>query len=121
MSNNLCVGTYGSGTGCYELAGLTRGDEYDLLIVTGTADLTGGALRVTLGSGFSPLAGDSFDILDWGVLVGQFEAITLPELEQGLCWDISELHTTGALTVVPEPGVLVLLACGALMLRRRRG
>ena len=48
----------------------------DKLIVPGTLRL-GGTLRLNLLSG-EPAIGSSFDILDWGVLVGQFDRLELP-------------------------------------------
>lgn len=105
-----------------ELGGLTRGDEYDALAVTGRMDLAG-TLDVTLWNGFEPVAGNSFDILDWGKIVGAFDTVNLPALTGGLCWDSSELYTSGTLSVVPIPGAVILgalgLATAARMLRRR--
>jgi hypothetical protein len=49
---------------------------------------------------FSPLAGESFDILDWGSLSGTFSSISLPALSDGLAWDQSQLYVTGVLSVV---------------------
>lgn len=51
-----------------EVAG---GDALNKLSVTGTATL-GGDLAISLADGFIPLQGDKFDILDAGILVGQF-------------------------------------------------
>jgi autotransporter-associated beta strand protein len=105
-----------------ELGGLTRGDEYDALDVTGTMNLAG-TLDVVLYGGFEPLAGNSFDILDWGDIAGAFDAVNLPTLTGGLYWDTSELYTDGTLNVVPIPGAVILgalgLATAARMLRKR--
>ena len=39
----------------------------------------------------------------------------------GLAWDDSQLYTDGKLTVIPEPGTLMLIAVGLpLLLKRRR-
>ncbi len=52
-----------------ELAGIAPGTGYDQLHVTGQLSL-GGTLAVSLIDGFTPAAGNSFDILDWGSLSG---------------------------------------------------
>ena len=68
--------------------------------VTGDLSLAG-TLAVSL-VGFTPSAGQSFDILDWGSLSGTFASISLPALP-GLAWDMSQLYSTGVLAVV-APG-----------------
>src|SRR5262249_8982142 len=55
---------------------------------------------VLLIPGFTPAAGQSFDIMDWGSLSGTFSSLILPTLTVGLAWDSSQLYTTGALKVV---------------------
>jgi hypothetical protein len=85
-----------------ELAGLTQGVNYDLLSITGTADL-GGALKVLLLDGFSPQLGAAFDVLDWSAVTGTFDSISLPPLASGLAWNTSQLYTDGSLSVVASP------------------
>jgi hypothetical protein len=109
-----------------ELGGLLRGDEYDVLVVTGNMELAG-TLDVTLYDGFTPSEGDSFDILDWGTLSGTFDFTYLPTLANGLYWDLSAMYTTGMLSVsgtlqpVPAPGAAALVLFGlATMARLRR-
>jgi len=106
-----------------ELGGLLRGDLYDAIVVTGLLEV-GGTLDVLLyddGSGpFAPQLENTFDILDWGSLTGQFGQLNLPTLAAGLDWDTSALYTTGDLRVVPEPATLSLLALGGLAALRRR-
>jgi autotransporter-associated beta strand protein len=80
-----------------ELAGTTPGIQYDQLRVTSALSL-GGTLAVTLINGFTPAAGNSFDILDWGTLSGKFSSIQLPSLAAPMGWDTSQLYTTGAIT-----------------------
>lgn len=86
-----------------ELGGMTPGAQYDQLLVSGALSL-GGALEVSLINGFYPVAGQSFNLLDWGSLAGAFSALTLPSLT-GLAWNTSQLYTTGVLTVVAAPGL----------------
>src|SRR5262249_13029891 len=108
-----------------EIGGLSRGTQYDAIDATGTLGL-GGTLDVDLINGFSPVLGNSFDILDWGTLSGTFGALSLPGLAPGLVWDTSQLYTAGVLTIgaVPEPSTLLLTgfvaAAGAYRWRRHR-
>jgi len=46
--------------------------------------------------------------------VGNFEDFYLPTLAQGLSWDVSQVHTTGLLSVsgVPEPQTWALWLAG---------
>jgi hypothetical protein len=62
-------------------------------------------------------AGMSFDILDFASVQGTFETISLPGGQS--LWDLSELYTTGVITVVPEPSSAALLLGGALFLGGR--
>ena len=98
--------------------------RHDRLVVTGAMALNGD-LRVAPTASFLPAAGDRFDLLDFGSLTGAFTNVELPPLAAGLRWDTSQLYTTGAVSVVPEPAVGVLflagLGCGALRRRGRRG
>jgi hypothetical protein len=82
-----------------ELAGTTPGTQYDQLHVIGQLSL-GGILQVSLIDGFSPVLGNSFDILDWGSLLGHFGSLNLPALSTGLAWSTTQLYTTGSLAVV---------------------
>ncbi len=84
-----------------ELGGVVQGTEYDHVNVKGLISL-GGILDVTLLPGFTPSAGESFDILDFnpGNLSGTFAVINLPSLAGSLTWNTSLLYTTGVLSVV---------------------
>jgi hypothetical protein len=86
------------GTLQIDLAGTTPIDQYDRLVVTGTATL-GGTLEVNLLDGFTPSAGQSFDVLDFGGVTGTFSQFDLPGLDPGLAWDLSALYTDGVLSV----------------------
>ena len=72
--------------------------------MSGNAVLAG-TLKITLTNGFSPTAGNSFDILDWGSLSGTFSSLNLPALDPLLTWNTSQLYTTGALSVVGPPAL----------------
>ena len=111
----------GAGALVMELAGELRGAQYDAIRVDGTLAL-GGTLDVDLLYGFRPQAGQTFDILDFDPenLSGRFSAFDLPDLGGGLSWDTSNLYTTGALGVVPEPATLALVGLGLLAAIRRK-
>ena len=92
-----------------ELGGTMRGEEYDVLNITGNATL-GGMLDIAFLEGFTPTLGDTFDILDWATTFttgSQFDSLMLPELvDDDWYWNTSRLYTTGTLSVattVPEP------------------
>ena len=79
-----------------EIGGLSEGQTYDVLNVTGSMTLNGGTLNVSLIDGFMPAAGNSFDILDFTSLTGGFTSLVL----QGGAgsWNTSQLLTTGTIT-----------------------
>ena len=79
------------------LGGTARESQYGALTASGQLALDG-SLVVSLNS-FTPSSGQSFDILDWGSLVGAFSSLQLPALTGGLVWDTSQLYTTGVLSV----------------------
>jgi hypothetical protein len=90
----------------------------DKLIVGGELTL-GGLLDVALVT--QPTSIGRYDIMDWGQLSGEFDAISLPKLDsQALSWDTRYLYETGELVITPEPASLTLLGLGALALVRRR-
>ena len=121
-------GTYtqeAAGTLLIELGGIGI-FQYDMLHVD-VANLHGGTLSVSIINGFTPLAGHSFDILNWNSRTGTFDTESLPGLGAGLGWDTSDLYTTGTLRVVatqppvvPEPTGLGLIGLALLARRRRR-
>ncbi len=120
-----------------EIGGRQAGSEYDVLNVSGQANLAG-VLRVDWydsGSGmFSAAAGDSFDVLSANILSGQFDALDLAPLSSGLAWQgnylIDVFGSTDVLrlsvvSAVPVPAAVWLFASGVIGLvavaRRRRG
>ncbi len=82
-----------------ELAGTTKGAQYDSLTIAGSASLSG-ALDVELINGFVPSAGQSFNILTAaGGIDGTFDAINLPALAGGLYFDLAYTPTAINLSV----------------------
>jgi hypothetical protein len=82
----------------FEIGG-TSSTNLARLVTSGAAALDG-ALAVSFVDGFSPLAGQSFDILDWGSATGAFAALQLPVLDPGLRWSDSQLAADGLLKVL---------------------
>jgi hypothetical protein len=98
-----------------ELGGTTAGSQYDKLDVAGSLTLDG-TLNVTLINGFTPGAGNWFDLFDSSSLNGTFDTINLPSLSSGLAWDTTQLYVSGQLSVVPEPSSVALIIAGASVL-----
>lgn len=93
-----------------EIGGLTAGTQHDKLTFTHAATPQvewGGTLTVTLINGFTPAAGQSFDVFDFDAAraAGSFSTITMPSLPAGLAWDTSALYTSGILTIVSNTGL----------------
>jgi len=106
-----------------ELGGLARGTEYDVLAANGTVTMqSGSTLGVTLINGFVPQGGETFDIMEFAGVSGEFGTLSLPVLGGGLSWDTSDLYTGGTILVAPEPATLAMVAMGAvaMVVRRRR-
>jgi hypothetical protein len=87
-----------------ELAGTSPCTAYDRVTVGGTLTITSATLDIVLLDGFVPQYGDRFDILDWGVIAGTFGTIDagLSPLPSPLTWDVSQLHSSGEITVGVE-------------------
>jgi len=88
----------GSSSLVIELGGLAPGTQYDQVHVAGALSLDS-ALNVSLINGFTPAAGNTFDILDWSARSGIFSSLALPALGGSLTWDTSQLYTNGVLRV----------------------
>jgi hypothetical protein len=108
-----------------ELGGTQPGTQYDRVIDTGVLSLLGGTLNVVSYNGFAPSFGDSFEILQYGRLSGDFGTVNYPALSGGLSWERTTSATAMMITVVPEPStfaisVLATAGLAGLMRWRRR-
>jgi hypothetical protein len=81
-----------------ELGGTILGTEYDHIEVVGHLSL-GGTLDVLLINGFTPGAGNTFNLFDWTTRSGNFAVVHLPALDAALAWNASNLYTEGVLEV----------------------
>ena len=99
-----------------ELGGLTAGSQHDRIDFSGSVRFEETSfLQINLINGFTPHAGDQFSLFSYTQApVGNFEDFYLPTLAQGLSWDVSQVHTTGLLSVsgVPEPQTWALWLAG---------
>ena len=106
----------GAGTLAVELGGAGIG-SYDELVITGQAKLMG-TLTVTLANGFTPQAGQVFNILTSGTRLGTFDTVT--GTTHGSVLLVPEYHATGVRlkaeyeTVPPEIGGLTSSAADGL-------
>ncbi|HJQ81727.1 MAG TPA: hypothetical protein VJ828_17315, partial [Lacipirellulaceae bacterium] len=91
------AGDYAQNSGALAIE-LASPSSFDKLVVSGTLML-GGTLSVSLLDGFTPAAGATFDILDWGTLAGTFSTLQLPPLTGSLQWNTTQLYTNGLLAV----------------------
>jgi hypothetical protein len=133
VGGNLIVGQ--NSRMVFELTGtdnsrvLTSGRvDYDTVLVYGNLTLNG-LFDVSLGSGYMPVLGNSFELaatsgtISWSGTLGLH--LSLPALTVGQSW--STTISTGLLggqslfvTVVPAPGATVLLGFAALIGNSRR-
>jgi autotransporter-associated beta strand protein len=105
-----------------EIGGIGTGD-YDRVLVGGNL-AAGGLISLVLINGFTPEAGDSFQIADFDTFTDNGYTFDLvgAGLEPGLEWDLTQFESDGIVGVVPEPGVFWICGLGAgfALLRRRR-
>ena len=108
-----------------EIGGLGASDQFDQISIFGNLAIAGGILDVTLIDGFSPTAGDEFQLFEASAISGEFSSLNLSEIGLGVEWNTSQLLSTGRLIAVsvPEPSStvgLMVIACFATVLRRNR-
>ncbi|MFM7245162.1 MAG: beta strand repeat-containing protein [Planctomycetaceae bacterium] len=124
---NLSGGRFSSSSSLLiELGGTQPGTQYDRVVDSGALSLLGGTLDVVLYNGFVPSYGDSFEILQYGQLSGDFGAVNYPALSGTLSWERTTSATAMTITVVPEPAMyaittLATAGVAGLVRWRRRG
>jgi autotransporter-associated beta strand protein len=87
----LSIGQYSqsaSGILQVNIGGTIRGETFDQLLVTSDTSLSG-SLSVALIQDFSPVAGESFQVLSSSTLTGTFSSTSLPDLPTGLSWSVN--------------------------------
>jgi len=96
-----------SGSGCY-----------DAIDIFGGLSL-GGSLNVVLTNSFMPALGDTFEILRYGQLSGDFGSVSLPVFDNGLAWQrvttgsaMSLVVTRSAVTIDVPTGLETLASTG---------
>lgn len=107
-----------SSTVAIEIGGTSAGQDYDLVKIARRAILDG-TLEVTLVDDFLPVAGQSFEIMSYGVHSGEFFTENLPALPGGLDWIVNYNSRSLELMVVsavPEPSSFILFAVGLAIL-----
>lgn len=110
-----------------ELGGLNRGSEYDAIdafsvTLSGLLDVS----LIDLNNGFSPMAGDTFDLIIANQIIGNFSTFSFAALADGLFWTtqlissgsqmIYQLMVAGQLvnTDVPSPGAVFIFVVGLI-------
>jgi hypothetical protein len=103
--------------------------DYDTVLADGNVTYFG-TLSVALLSGFTPVLGNSFQLIATtaGKTVTWSGTLDALPLAAGLAWQVSVAPSTMAgytgqslyLTVVPAPGALALLATAGIIGARRR-
>jgi autotransporter-associated beta strand protein len=122
--------------------GITGSGDHDRLVFNGGSgsSLTFSGNITVSSSGFTPVAGQIFNLLDWATLVStnftgfdvgmnrdgsgdNLDQFNLPDISgTGYIWDVSQFTSTGSLVIVfiPEPSRVLLLMLGAMALLARR-
>lgn len=101
------------------VGGISAGSGFDVLTVSGAAQLDG-SLVVSLAGGFVPSAGDTFDIVAAGSVGGRFAVTNLPIGSGASCLDLDyrpalvRLSTLG-ITITRQPEAVVACAQGTAL------
>ncbi len=105
--------TFGSaGLLSTQLAGLSRGSQYDALDVSGDVVISGAILDVSFLNGFTPTSNDAFIIMRAHHVTGRFANATNSILVNGQSLPITyfdQMVVLGNAAAVPEPSSVALL------------
>jgi len=91
-----------SSTLLIEVGGTQAGSQYDQVQDASTLSLRGGSLNVVLTNSFVPAPGNSFQILRYGQLSGDFGTVNLPAFDNGLGWQRVTTGTSMTLMAAPS-------------------
>jgi hypothetical protein len=83
------------------LSEIVYSQSSDQLAVEGTLTLDG-ELSVLALHGYSPSRFERFQLFDAKTVTGEFTAIDVPSLDDGLVWNLRNLYTRGELSVIPK-------------------
>jgi cyclophilin family peptidyl-prolyl cis-trans isomerase len=86
------------GTLKIEIAGNAQDTEYDRVVATNTAFLSG-KLDVDFANGYTPAVGSTFTVVNASIVTGLFSLFDLPQLTAGLVWRVSRTGTAYTLGV----------------------
>jgi len=104
---NLTNGGFGSSsTLLIEIGGTQAGAQYDQVQNAGTLSLLGGTLNVVLTNSFVPVPGDTFTILQFNAVSGDFGVTVFPAFDNGLGW--RRLTTGTAMRVQVAPSAVTI-------------
>ena len=98
-----------------ELAGATPGTQFDRLAIAGAATLDG-TLEVAFAGGFTPTAGNTFRVLDFGSRTGSFASVDGTRGQVSAAYDATGLTLHGELAgikVEPSAGLQTSEAGGS--------
>ncbi len=112
--------TQNSGTLLFDILGSSVG-EFDQLHVGGFAALKGGKIEIDFGGGFTPFAGEQFDLISaTGGLSASNVSFDVPGLPTGLKFDetfgSNGLDVSFVTAAVPEPDTGLLCGSGLALL-----
>jgi len=64
--------------------------------------------------------GTTFDLFNWNGMLAGGDCFDQVVSRAGYQWDLSQLYTTGEVTLmsIPEPATMVLLLLGGMMMRK---
>ncbi len=97
FANNLMLDA--SAGALFQIGGASRGTQYAAVNTTGTLTL-GGALLLKLLNSYLPGLGDTFSLFALGLAhAGSFASYSLPATGNGLNWNVSQLSSTGNITL----------------------
>jgi hypothetical protein len=86
------------GTLMMEIGGPLPGVQFDLLSITGAADVAG-TLEVDLVNDYAPVVGNSFTIMTYDAISGAFDSLSMPLLPNNYGWQLDYGETGLMLTV----------------------